>query len=476
MRQLELLLGANNFREGLREYLAAHKFGNATWADLIRVLDARTDADLAAWSLAWVEDRGRPRITVAIDRASDGTRITLTQDDPLARSLVWPQRLSVAVAYADRIDLVDADLDRAKVIDIPPGRHVLWVLPTAKGLGYGDFVLDNGNLTAIAAALPKMTDPLTRGSALVTLWESMLEGRLEPARMRDVIAAALPAESDELNTSQLLEYSRTLFWRFTAADDRGDVAPKLEGLLKAGLDRAKTTSQKSAWFGTLRSVATTPETVGWLERLWRHDVKIPGLPFSETDEADLALDLAVRDVPAAKDILDEQFTRFTNDDRKARFAFVRAAVSSDAASRESFFESLKDVNNRRREAWVLDAERYLPSPAASGLIEEVRARRARPGARDSADGRHLFPEKMGRRDTVRLPVAANSGRGAADHRSAAAGLPAPPEVGPPVVGRPAIPRRRRYFINEHPYRHTRRLTAQGSRRTWTSRYPISRKP
>jgi aminopeptidase N len=382
MRQLELMLGANNFREGLREYLGAHKFGNATWADLIRVLDARTDADLAAWSRAWVEDRGRPRITVTIDRASDGTRISLTQDDPLGRSLVWPQRLSVAVAYADRIDLVDADLDRAKVIDVPPGRQVLWVLPTARGLGYGDFVLDSGNLAAIGAALPRMTDPLTRGSALVTLWESMLEGRLEPARMQDVLTAALPSESDELNTSQLLEYTRALFWRYTAADDRPGASPKLEGLLKAGLDRAKTTSQKSAWFGTLRSVATTSETLGWLERVWRREIKIPGLPLSEADEGDLALDLAVRDVPAARAILDEQFTRFTNNDRKARFTFVRAAVSDDPAVRESFFESLKDVKNRRREAWVLEAERYLHHPlrAASskkfvrdalGLVREI---------------------------------------------------------------------------------------------------------
>jgi aminopeptidase N len=39
MRQLELLMGADGFRDGLRDYLNAHKFGNATWPDLISVLD-----------------------------------------------------------------------------------------------------------------------------------------------------------------------------------------------------------------------------------------------------------------------------------------------------------------------------------------------------------------------------------------------------------------------------------------------------
>ena len=382
MRQLELLLGADNFRDGLREYLGAHKYGNATWADLIKVLDARTDADLSAWSQAWVEERGRPRITLALERSSDGTRISLTQDDPLGRSLVWPQHLAVAVGYADRVDLIEVDLDRAKIIDLPAGRPVLWVLPTGRGLGYGDFVLDSGNLAAIATGLPKVADPLTRGAALVTLWESMLESRVTPGQMQDVIKATLPQETDELNTSQLLEYTRSLFWRFTAADDRAAAAPKLEALLKSGLDRAKTTSQKAAWFGTLRSIATTSETLGWLESVWARKVKLPGLPLAETDEAELALDLAVRDVPNAKTILDEQYARLTNLDRKARFAFVRASVSGDAAVRESFFESLKDVKNRRREAWVLDAERYLHHPlrAASskrlvrdalGLVREI---------------------------------------------------------------------------------------------------------
>ncbi len=370
MRQLELLMGADSFRDGLREYLAGHAFANATWPDLIRILDARTDVDLAAWSRAWVEERGRPRITVAVDRVSDVTRISITQDDPMGRSLVWPERLSVAIAQGDRVELRDMDLDRAGIINLPAGTPVTWVLPTAGGLGYGNFVLDAAILEAVATALPRMTDALLRGSALVTLWESMLDGRLAPDRMRAVLTAALPAETDELNISQMLEYSRALFWRYTAADDRGDVAPALEALLKAGLDRAKTTSQKAAWFGTLRSVSTTPATLAWLERIWRREVRIAGLPLSEADEADLALDLAVRDVAAASRILDDQFARLTNADRKARFAFVRPAVSGDAATREGFFESLKDVKNRRREAWVLEGARYLHHPLRSAASKK----------------------------------------------------------------------------------------------------------
>ena len=60
MRQLERLLGEDVFRDGMREYLTTYSFGNATWTDLIALLDKRTPDDLAAWSHAWVQERGRP--------------------------------------------------------------------------------------------------------------------------------------------------------------------------------------------------------------------------------------------------------------------------------------------------------------------------------------------------------------------------------------------------------------------------------
>ena len=42
MRQLEMIVGETAFRDGLRDYLQQYAFGNATWLDLVRLLDART--------------------------------------------------------------------------------------------------------------------------------------------------------------------------------------------------------------------------------------------------------------------------------------------------------------------------------------------------------------------------------------------------------------------------------------------------
>jgi aminopeptidase N len=123
MRQLETMLGEQPFRDGLREYLKRYAFGNATWLDLVRILDDRTPENVAAWSRAWVEQRGRPEFTVATRTDSRGrlASITLTMTDPLKRGVVWPQRIRVALGSGDAIRLLPVTIS-GSVTEIPGGR------------------------------------------------------------------------------------------------------------------------------------------------------------------------------------------------------------------------------------------------------------------------------------------------------------------------------------------------------------------
>jgi aminopeptidase N len=98
-------------------------------------------------------------------------------------------------------------------------------------------------------------------------------------------------------------------------------------------------------------------------------VQVPGLTLSEPDYTSLAQELAVRGVPRGAAILDEQLARITNPDRKARFAFVRPALSCDPAIRDGFFASLADPANRRQEPWVLEGLEYLHHPLRAARSE-----------------------------------------------------------------------------------------------------------
>src|SRR5436190_6929467 len=92
MRQLELILGADKLQDGLRAYLKEFQFSNATWLDLVKILDDRTELDLKAWSHAWVEEKGRPAIRTEVE----GQRVAFVRSDPQAgRSLRWTQQMNV---------------------------------------------------------------------------------------------------------------------------------------------------------------------------------------------------------------------------------------------------------------------------------------------------------------------------------------------------------------------------------------------
>src|SRR5216117_63606 len=121
MRQLERILGPAKLQDGLRAYLKQFQFGNATWLDLVHLLDERTDLDMTAWSRAWVEEAGRPSIRTVIERQ----RVSFIQSDPQrGRSLRWTERMEVLVGTSKGITSIPVELQNERTeIEIRPDRR-----------------------------------------------------------------------------------------------------------------------------------------------------------------------------------------------------------------------------------------------------------------------------------------------------------------------------------------------------------------
>jgi aminopeptidase N len=366
MRHLERRVGAEAFRAGLREYLRAFAFRNATWPNLIAILDARTEEDLAAWSRVWVEEGGRPEVRTAVHAGSDGrvASLQLEQEDPAGRRRVWPQELGVLLGSRDGNETVTADLSAPSVaVEQAQGRAAPeFVLPNGDGLGYGRFVLDSASRAFLLEHLLDVEPPLVRGAAWLTLWDAMLYGEVAPVALLDLMLRALPAEPVELNTQRILGYLRETWWRYLTPEQRKEEHGRVEETLWTSVGAAGSTSLKSAYFSAYRDIATSPQALERLERVWRRTERIHDLPLSEQDRSNLAQALAVREVPNASEILVAQHEAITNPDRKARFAFVMPALSADSAVRDSFFHSLREPANREREPWVLEGLSYLHHP------------------------------------------------------------------------------------------------------------------
>lgn len=80
LRMIEAYLGPDTFRDGVRAYLKAHAYGNATSGDLWNGLSKASGRDVGAIVSGWTEQIGFPLVSVSASRDVGGYRtITLSQ-------------------------------------------------------------------------------------------------------------------------------------------------------------------------------------------------------------------------------------------------------------------------------------------------------------------------------------------------------------------------------------------------------------
>lgn len=347
MRHLEDRVGESAFREGMREYLATYSYGNATWPDLIAILDRQTTEDLAAWSKVWVEEAGRPTITVNRQEAG----VQLRQLDPAGDGRVWPQTLNVLMGTAQEFSKTVVELNGSSAV-IENAQDAEFVLPNGGGVEYGNFILDGQSQAYLLANVDNFDDALVRGIIWITLWDQVLEQRLTPAALMSAIMGSIPKEKDELIVSRLLGYLSSVYWSLLLPEARNNLSAEIEALLWSEASSERSRSSRSAFYSAYRSLAISDEGVARLRRLWSGEEEVSGLPLSETDKINLASGLAVRGVADAEEVLSKQEGLIENPDRLARFRFLRDSLSQDINVRNEFFESLSLAQNRSREAWV----------------------------------------------------------------------------------------------------------------------------
>ena len=370
MRQLAMLIGEQTLRDALCEFLERYRFKNASWPDLLDLLASHTALDLHAWSRAWIDGAGRPVVRAELkvgsglahlDLHSANAASTTGAPDGSPRQK-WPQRLEVGLGYGKWVEHISMSLDgRADVSTIVGYPPPSWVLPNGRGIGYGEFRLEEGSLGWLLEKLPEVPDALTRASAWLTLWDAMLVKDVPPEQLLGLAVRAVPLETSELNLQRILIYIERLFWIFLTPEQRENNAKWIGAILRATIASAPSVTQKAALFGCLRAVATTDSMVDWMRALWRGDVRIDGLPLSEGDQINLTKELAVR-VPDSDSIVQQQLERTRNRDVRDALAFMAPALSSDAGQRGRFFDTVSDPANRRREPWVVDGMRWMHHP------------------------------------------------------------------------------------------------------------------
>lgn len=368
MNMLVERMGPEAFRKGIRTYLKQFAYGNATWEDLISILDRETSEDLESWSRVWIHSRGMPHIHARISNDS----LVVTQTDPLGRDLLWPQKVTFLLTTGEQDpdlnlgrdqDLkLDREQNRTLTLDlelaeakapVPPGMK--YILPNTDGLAYGMFLPDSLSMEYMLHNLARFEAEETRLSLLMTLYENMLAGNLSGDAFTQALIRYLPAETNNLVRNSALSYLADATLRYTTGENVRTEAFLLETAANTKEDK----EYRLLAYRTLTGLFTDSLITKQLFEQWDSGKSFDELPFAETEMTSLAYQLMIRLPEKASYICEKQLERITNPDRRKAFAFITQAVNPDPAARDAFFQSLLEVENRSTEPWVISALGYL---------------------------------------------------------------------------------------------------------------------
>ena len=352
MRMLSDLLGEEAFRTGIRQYLNKYMFGNADWNDLVAIMDGLTDADLRSWSRVWVEEKGMPAISYAVE----GSLLTVRQEDLLGRGLVWPQNVSFGGADWGTVLTVWSDAPEVSV-ELPEGRPAV-LFPATDALSYGWFRLDPATADAAMEALPSIPRAEARLSLLSTLYEGVVRSELAPESFAAVLERELRTEGDPLVAAAAASYLKTLSVHGPLAGSE-----LLESLLHSVASDTKIPGEiRLTALRALFEVFRTEKVRSELWKVFREGAGYKGLKLGVRDYMTLAYELAVRMPGSYEALRSIQEGRIQNNDLLREFRYIYRACCPGKAGRDSLFVSLLAPENRAVEPWAASALEYLNHP------------------------------------------------------------------------------------------------------------------
>jgi len=161
LRMLEAYVTPDRFRDGMRRYMRAHAYSNATSSDLYAALHAASGLDIAAFARSWTEQAGFPLVSVRASCDASGARtIVLAQRRFLSSGTDrdgtrWAIPLNVRSGSgpAERL-LVTGDGTRAAA-----GRCDEPLTVNASGVGFYRVAYDDATLAANARAFATLPEP-----------------------------------------------------------------------------------------------------------------------------------------------------------------------------------------------------------------------------------------------------------------------------------------------------------------------------
>jgi aminopeptidase N len=346
LRVLDVTIGDEHFRDGIRTYLREHAYSNAEWSDLIGAFSRASSTDLNPWADAWIKQRGMPQVEAVW--SCSGAKLSsfkLTQQDVLGEHHAWPVESQILLGYKDGAPVHLKSSAEAVGKPCPA-----YVFANDEDHGYGRFLLDRVSQAAVIDHFPRITDPFLKALLWGALWDDMRELRLSPTAYADLAIKSLPAEKDAESAVSILSRLRATYTGYLSESQRNALAPRLEELLISQLQMAPTADLRITYFRSLIAMATTARARDTLKDLFAGHTTIPGVPLKQRDRWNIISSLTALNDPSAAELLTAESKRDLTDDGR-KYTFVAGAGVPTAATKQKYFADYLKASGPQ-EDWI----------------------------------------------------------------------------------------------------------------------------
>jgi alanyl aminopeptidase len=314
LRMVEAAVGEDRFREGIRSYIRAHAWGNATAADLFDDLRGEGRVDVSAVAASFLDRRGVPMVRAEARCPAGGTpTIELSQRpyrplgspelrSPAATVEADPWRIPLCVSFDQgpgapgRVCTV---LDQ-RTATIPAGRACpRWVHPNAGESAYVRYELTDPVRALFEPARWRTLDAAARVGLVDAAWAQLRAGAL-PVESFLALLGRVRDERDRVVLDAISSGLTALLSHHATPETRPRLRALVATVFRPSLARLGWTPRpqdteddkllRRAAISVLGSVALDPPTLAEADRLARRYLE---------DPASVAPDVALQVLPVA---------------------------------------------------------------------------------------------------------------------------------------------------------------------------------
>lgn len=343
--QLNHLLGAQVFKQGVQDYLKQHSYQNAELKDFITSLEGTAKRDLSTWSDEWLNHSGVN--TIKAEYRCEANRITsfALMQFPASDRLpnLREQKVKLGLFTKGRRELhrnvtvpVTYKGARTEINRLIGSRCPDLVYPNYQDWGYVKVILDDKSFETARQDLNMMKDPMLRSMLWQSLWDSVTSGALPLGKYLGTVFINLPHEQDYIILGQVLAnlYRSKAYLEQMLPIHQSYTDRVLKGLAQMSLRKTMVNTGNSdfqrRWFDAYIQFSRTPQTLEHLEQLIQGRASIRGLTLDQDTRWKIITQLNRYDQFGSRKLLEvEQKVDLSDSGKKAAIA---ALVSRPEAS------------------------------------------------------------------------------------------------------------------------------------------------